>query len=191
VWEVAKVVYADIASHTVHASSIYGSLSAIPVFLAWTYLSWIILLFGARIAYAAQTSHPSGSTEPVKSPLDRELLTVRVMRTIAEAFDNGAAPPDADYLALTLSSVPADVEEAVARLTSAGLVREADAGLVPSRALRSITLAEVRAAARTRESRQTAQEPVLAHLWTQADAAASRELTLSLEELVRDSRLPR
>ena len=34
--------------------TIYGSFSALPLFLVWLQLSWIILLFGAQIAFAFQ-----------------------------------------------------------------------------------------------------------------------------------------
>ena len=33
---------------------IYGSFSALPLFLIWLQLSWLIILFGAQIAYACQ-----------------------------------------------------------------------------------------------------------------------------------------
>ncbi len=42
------------ASKVVSASKIYGSLSAIPIFLFGLYLSWTILLFGAQVSYAFQ-----------------------------------------------------------------------------------------------------------------------------------------
>ena len=191
-WEIAKVAFAEISTRFLRNDAIYGSLSAIPVFLMWTYLSWIIVLFGARVVYAAQTTHPEGAAEPVNSPLDRELLTVRVMLAVTRAFDRGAAPPEIDQLALTLPAFPADVEEALGRLRASGLVRDsAGHAWLPARAPRTITLAEVRAAARSRESSQAAHETAVAEAWARADAAAGRELTISLEDLVRDSRLPR
>ena len=35
-------------------NAIYGSFAALPLFLAWVQTSWMIFLFGAQIAYAAQ-----------------------------------------------------------------------------------------------------------------------------------------
>ena len=45
------------ASRVVSASSIYGSLAVFPVFLIGMYISWMILLFGAQVAYAFQYRH--------------------------------------------------------------------------------------------------------------------------------------
>ncbi len=37
-----------------HKYTIYGSFASIPIFLFWTNLNWIILLFGAELAFAIQ-----------------------------------------------------------------------------------------------------------------------------------------
>jgi CheY-like chemotaxis protein len=93
-WEVAKIVYAIVSAQSVRRDAIYGSLSAIPTFLLWTYVSWIIVLFGARIAYAAQATHATLETTGAGAgPLEREVLAARVMANIANAFHNGTAPP--------------------------------------------------------------------------------------------------
>src|SRR5438093_4906287 len=41
-------------SRVVSNSKIYGSLALVPVFMIGLYFSWLILLFGAQIAYAFQ-----------------------------------------------------------------------------------------------------------------------------------------
>tara|TARA_B110000459_G_C16619295_1_gene500691 strand:- start:587 stop:1414 length:828 start_codon:yes stop_codon:yes gene_type:complete len=37
---------------------IYGALYALPVFMLWLYLSWLIILFGAVVSYTAQSLRP-------------------------------------------------------------------------------------------------------------------------------------
>src|SRR5882724_4479944 len=41
-------------SRVVSNSKIYGSLGLVPVFMIGLYFSWLILLFGAQVAYAFQ-----------------------------------------------------------------------------------------------------------------------------------------
>ena len=37
-------------------NAIYGSFAALPLFLAWLQISWVIVLFGAEISFAKQNA---------------------------------------------------------------------------------------------------------------------------------------
>lgn len=54
--------------------SVYGTLAALPIFLLWLYVCWLILLAGALYAWRVQTGFPSidhdRTVETAKSPLD-------------------------------------------------------------------------------------------------------------------------
>ncbi|HYG66767.1 MAG TPA: YhjD/YihY/BrkB family envelope integrity protein, partial [Anaeromyxobacteraceae bacterium] len=50
-WELAKWAYALVVAKFFRYHAVYGSVAAIPIFLVWLYLSWTILLFGARLAF--------------------------------------------------------------------------------------------------------------------------------------------
>lgn len=45
--EIAKFGYAIYTKHIVTYSTFYGSFAAIPLFLLWIYIAWLITLFGA------------------------------------------------------------------------------------------------------------------------------------------------
>ena len=49
-WIIANGFYQMYMKYATASFTIYGSLGAIPVFLLWIYINWIILLFGVQIA---------------------------------------------------------------------------------------------------------------------------------------------
>lgn len=53
-WEFAKVGYTVYVTRGVDYGNVYGSLSVLPIFLVWLYLTWIIVLVGAEISFADQ-----------------------------------------------------------------------------------------------------------------------------------------
>ena len=53
-WMTAKVIYGFYVRHVVTYSKIYGSLGAVPIFILWIYLAWIVILTGAALSAALQ-----------------------------------------------------------------------------------------------------------------------------------------
>lgn len=190
-WEAAKVAYATLSSHSIQRDKIYGSLSAIPTFLLWTYVSWLIVLFGARVAYAAQATSLGLAVDATAGPLVRELLVARVMRVVAQAFRDGTVPPGVRVISTDLSADEALVRAALEDLADRELVREAaQGGWSPARPLDQIRLREVRAAARGEVERPgehglplPADVTLLLVHWDRADDAAGQRLGASYAEL--------
>lgn len=50
-FEIVKHVFSLYILHFPTYRLIYGALAAIPIFLLWLYLSWLVILFGALISY--------------------------------------------------------------------------------------------------------------------------------------------
>jgi membrane protein len=121
-WEAAKVLYTAYAARSVGADVLYGPLGALPLFLVWIYVSWLITLFGARFAYALQ--HPreilAGSEEPATRAT--ELAAARVGVALAAIADPEDAPT-IHGLARSLRLPEATVRTALGHLEDAGLVR--------------------------------------------------------------------
>jgi membrane protein len=49
-FQIAKAGFAFYITHFSTYQVVYGTLAALPVFLIWLYLSWIILLVGAAVS---------------------------------------------------------------------------------------------------------------------------------------------
>ncbi len=147
-WEIAKWAYALGIGGIVRYHAIYGSVAAIPVFIFWLFVSWTILLFGARLAFVIQyaTALIRGAPQP-SSPTGKEILAGQAMLQIAKAFERGEPAPDAGDVASRLGSGAEEAGEVLMALRNAGLVVSlTDGGLVPSRPLERLTLLDVRRA---------------------------------------------
>ncbi len=146
-WEIAKWGYTFAVAKFFRYHAIYGSVAAVPIFLLWLFVSWAILLFGARLAFVVQYASALIRAPQAPSKTGREILAGQVMLHVARAFDEGRAPPDAGDLATQLGVRAEDASDALATLKQANLVAAvSDGGLVPCRPLEKITLEEVRRA---------------------------------------------
>lgn len=75
-------------------SAIYGSFAAIPLFLLWTHVSWIIILFGAEISFASQNIENYLYEKESKnvSHRYRYFVAVLIMNIICKHFEEGKKP---------------------------------------------------------------------------------------------------
>ena len=55
-WLLAQQLYAIFATRAITYSAIYGSLSVIPLFIIWVFVSWLIMLLGAATTFAVQSA---------------------------------------------------------------------------------------------------------------------------------------
>src|SRR5437868_5281296 len=60
-WEIAKYIFA-LSLHYFHYDQIYGSVGAVVAVLTWSYVSSLILLFGAQLTAVFHREHPSPAT---------------------------------------------------------------------------------------------------------------------------------
>jgi membrane protein len=167
-WELAKWGYAIAVTRFFRYQAIYGAVAVLPTFLLWLYVSWSILLFGARVAFVVQNAPSLWRGGPLSDhPTTREALAARVMLEVALAFDGDgtdraeAVAPIPSDLARALSVQPEDLAGVVDAMRTAGLLRALASGeLVPARPIERITLLDVRLAVRGREPSRPEVEPV-------------------------------
>jgi membrane protein len=147
-WTVLRAGYASFASQTFRYGVLYGSLGAIPLFLLWLYLSWFIVLAGARLAYALQNARfQSVWPALVTHPRGRELAAVRVVQHLTRAWLEQGRAPDRASLAREIE-LPEDVVQPILEaLRDADLVHEGrHSGWSPARDPTQLNLGQVVAA---------------------------------------------
>lgn len=123
--------------------AVYGSFAALPLFLIWLQISWIILLAGAELAFETENDlyAPVGKMEPLSSKAAALLITYRCI----EAFTNGASPlTDRELgheLGMSLNHIHSILEVLQTdRILSAASYEGKTTGYQPGRAISTITM---------------------------------------------------
>ena len=113
-WQSAGWAFAAFAATSGQYTAIYSGFAVLILFFIWLYLSWLILLFGASIAFYYQ--HPeyllAEPGEPRLANRTRERLALGAMSIVAGNFLAGRLPPVTDELARQLG-VPAHAVQVI------------------------------------------------------------------------------
>jgi len=116
-WQTTGWVFATFVVASTKYAAIYSGFAILIMFMIWLYLSWLILLIGANIAFFHQYPAylPLRRRELKLSARLREQLGLHVMANIVRRFYAGEPPPTRDQLAHDLRAP----FEAVASVTAA------------------------------------------------------------------------
>lgn len=129
-------------------SKLYGGLASLPILLAWAYMSWQIILFGAELTFAVQHSESFFRDEGAKTARARTKwrLAIAIVAEMARKMSgDGGAFSTAEFVSSNGISgkLVADVMESLA---TAGIVAETgeDSGLfVLLKAPEKITVGDI------------------------------------------------
>ena len=147
-WYANNVLGVLFVSRVTSNNAIYGSVGMIPVLMIGLYLGWMILLFGAQVAYAFQ-NRAAYIVEKLAETVNqrgRELSALRTMAAAARAFEQGRRPPGAGQLAASLGVPSKLVTDVLKVLLRSGLLMETqgrESGYVPARPPAQITAHDI------------------------------------------------
>lgn len=144
-WEIVKRIFTLVVSRSITFSVVYGSLAAIPIFLIWLYIGWIIIMISLEAAYVHQNvKFPSmGEAEKFRSPGDRIAAGIDIFFHIAEQYEKGQASPDESSIGKHLSLSTGEIETIIKLLVRRGFILPVSGdkvGYVPAKPLDSITV---------------------------------------------------
>lgn len=111
-------------------SAIYGSFAAIPLFLAYLQISWLIVLFGAETANAVENYETYGF-HPDYSRIGaagRRLLMLRIFHLLAIRFEKGETPLTSGQVSKELAIPDRFVKHILLELVDVDLVSEITRG---------------------------------------------------------------
>ncbi len=200
-WQTAGMAFAVFVASSSKYSAIYSGFAILILFLIWLYLSWLILLFGASVAFYQQ--HPeylvAEGGEPRLSNRMRERLALVIVSLIGANYLTGRTTWTLRQLTQALS-VPMHAVEVVFAALEQGklLIKSNDdpPGYLPARDLGAISVRQLLEAVRSAgEDRflNPASLPVsipVAQVLARLDQALSAATAnVTLRDLAADPRL--
>jgi membrane protein len=136
------------------AEAIYAGFAIVLVVMAWLYLSWLILLVGAQLAFYVQNPDylPLGQRAPSTSNAVRERLALSTMLLVGRDFEKPGHGWRIESLCAAIR-VPRHLLEPVCNslMDAALLTRTSEQRLIPARDLRRIAVADILASVRSSE----------------------------------------
>ncbi len=122
-FQLAQWLYINFQIGTARYNAIYGSFAALPLFLAWLQVSWIIVLIGAEISFAHQNAD-TFEFEPDSrniSLLHKKRVALCIAHQLVQNFAAGQSPLTAVVLSQKLEIPIRLVHQILRELTEAGL----------------------------------------------------------------------
>ena len=126
-------------------NAIYGAFAAVPVFLFWMYVTWVILLLGAELSFALQNSDTFQleSAADSASMRSRILVALMILRRAGRAMDDGTGMFDAAAFSRQIKAPIRLLNAVVGLLVRRGYLAQVashDAGYVLMRAPETIRI---------------------------------------------------
>jgi membrane protein len=193
-WQTTGWAFGAVVVGSTRYTAIYSSFAILIMFMIWLFVSWLILLFGASVAFYKQ--HPE-SLVPVRRDFRlsnrlREQVALLLMYRIGELFHAGKEAPTLEDLSVWVN-IPADPTQRVLdALATQRLVVETagdPAGYLPGLDLERLPLAELLRTVRVADEasqlsgRRLRAVPAVADVVEQLGLAIERSLA---ERTLRD-----
>jgi membrane protein len=125
-YQVIQFAYINFQVGVAHYNAIYGSFAALPLFLIWLQISWLIVLFGAEISFTLQNVNKyEFETDCLRvSSSFKKLLSLQTAHLLIKNFSNGHKPLTAMQISHTLEIPIRLVSQILYELVESGIAFE-------------------------------------------------------------------
>lgn len=107
-------------------NAVYGSFAFLPLLLFWLQISWVIVLYGAKLSYVSQNIAFHNFEKETKhiSRRFKDYATIIVLKEIIVRFDNNESPVSDQDIANKYNIPIKLTQDILALLTETNIVRE-------------------------------------------------------------------
>ena len=126
IFQIVQWVYINFQIGAAKYGAIYGSFAALPLFLIWLQISWLIVLFGAEVSFAHQNVE-TYEFEPDCLSVSKSfnmLLSLLIVQRLVKKFFDGEKPADAAGLSHELDIPVRLVRQILYKLSESGVLSE-------------------------------------------------------------------
>jgi membrane protein len=126
IFQIVQWAYINFQIGAAKYGAIYGSFAALPLFLLWLQISWLIVFFGAEVSFAHQNVE-TYEFEPdclSVSHSYKRLLSLLVTHLLVKNFCKGQKPLDETQISHALDIPVRLVREIVYDLVESGVISE-------------------------------------------------------------------
>jgi membrane protein len=192
IWALVGKVFTEVILYSSQMVAVYSGFAIVLTTLIWVYLSWLILLIGAQLAFYVQFPHylRHGQASIELTGSDGEQVGLSIMYLIGRDHGPGKGGWDAGRLAATIDVPVTALAPVLARLERRGLIAAGKKEqLVLSRDPEGILLTDILNAVRTvqvgRLTVEVREVAAAARVMSEAQAAILERLgTQSLKDLI-------
>ncbi|KOR30525.1 ribonuclease BN [Achromatium sp. WMS2] len=172
-WYVAAVPY----------QAIYGALAAIPVFLIWIYLSWLVTLLGCEITYCLGAYRDNWTNEYSRSGTNM-LLAYRILGRLWDAQHKGLSLSMERLLAAEIRHSETELENLLLKLVKARLVLRTERGeWALARDLAKVSMLDLYQTGPFILPTDCGEEPELTKIFSSLDEGLRKALNVPLASL--------
>ncbi|MBN1944596.1 MAG: YihY family inner membrane protein [Bradymonadales bacterium] len=148
-WQLLQWVHVHFQIGVARYNAIYAGFAAIPVFLAWIYLSWVAILLGSVIAYVHQNAKGGLVNRPLRTHpwVFSWRMALSVSLIVAEGFRRGTDRETEETIASKLGVPTVAVRDVLSALVGHGILARTSSGrkegYLPATELDRITLKNI------------------------------------------------
>lgn len=148
IFQIVQWVYINFQIGVAKYSAIYGSFAALPLFLLWLQISWLVVLFGAELSFAHQNveTYEFEQDSLSISYSFKKLLSLLIAHLLVKNFCSGEQPWYAAKISHELDIPIRLVRQILYELVEAGVISEVkkkddkDVAYQPARDLETLTV---------------------------------------------------